>query len=195
MLFTALALVAGTAAGLVTGGRPRHVGTHSVRAWWLLLAGFLLQAGVARLDLGPAGTVVLLTGYGCLLAFASFNRALIGMGVVALGLAANALVIGINGGMPVRPAAVVAAHITSEQGLPHVNYGNRHHPEGHGDRLGWLGDIVPIRQLHEVVSFGDLILGVGVGAVIAHLLHPRRRRLLRLRGPVVAVPPRYIASE
>jgi hypothetical protein len=189
MIFTALAIAAGVAAGLLTGGRPRYAAGHPVRNWWLLAAGFVLQAGVARFDLGPLAAISLLAGYGCLLAFAFRNRTLVGMGVVAAGLAANALVIGLNGGMPVRPAAVVAAHITDEQGLATVDYGHRHHAEGSGDHLSWLGDTLPVSPLHEVLSFGDLILAVGAADVVAHLLHPRRRRLV---GAVTPVPPELV---
>jgi hypothetical protein len=186
MIFTVLAIVAGTAAGLLTGGRHRHVTSHPMRAWWLLVVGFAVQTGVARFGLGAVSTVVLVVGYGSLLAFAAANRTLVGIGIVAVGLAANALVIGINGGMPVRPAAVVAAHITGQQGLAHVDYGRLHHRERPGDHLSWLGDTVPVSPLHEVLSFGDLILAVGVADVIAHLLHPRRPRL---GGRIAAVLP------
>jgi hypothetical protein len=173
MALTVLALLVGGVIGLCTGGRPRFVAQHQVRAWWLLLVGILLQFTAAKVDVGGAamGNAIVVVGYVSLLAFAAFNRSLVGMGTVAVGLAANALVIGINGGMPVRPAAVAAAR---------VEYGRLHHAEGPGDRLSWLGDVIPARQLHLVVSFGDLILAVGVADVVAHLLHRRRR------APVVA---------
>jgi hypothetical protein len=171
MALTLLALLIGGLIGLCTGGHPRYLGQHHVRAWWLLLAGVLLEFAAARLDLGGpgTGTAVVVLGYVSLLAFAAVNRSLVGMGVVAVGLAANALVIGINGGMPVRPAAVAAAR---------VDYGRLHHAEGPGDHLSWLGDVIPARRLHLVVSFGDLILAVGVADVVAHLLHRRGRASL-----------------
>jgi hypothetical protein len=133
------------------------------------------------------GTVSLLAGYGCLLAFAALNHTLIGMGIVALGLAANALVIAANGAMPVRPSAVVAAHITDRPGLVRLNYGPLHHRESSGDRLRPLGDIIPVPRVHEVVSFGDLILAVGTADLMVHLLHPRHRR--RPRPTVPPLPP------
>jgi hypothetical protein len=102
----------------------------------------------------------------------------VGIGVVVIGVAANALVIGINDGMPVRPSAVVAAHITSRADEPLLGYGFRHHREGPGDQLRPLADIIPIPPFRQVVSFGDLILAIGVAATVAHLL---------LRGPKRAV--------
>jgi len=168
MALTLLALLVGGLIGLCSGGRPRYIAQHPVQAWWLLLLGVVLQLAAARLDLGSTGVehAAVLAGYVCLLWFAALNRSLVGMGIVAVGLAANALVIGINGGMPVRPAALEVAH---------VDYGRLHHPEGPGDRLSWLGDVIPARRLHLVVSFGDLILAVGVADVVAHVLHRRGR--------------------
>jgi len=176
MTFTALALAIGTVIGFARGGRLRHIADHQVRAWWLVVAGFALQIVPDRVDLGGLGTPMLLVGYGCLLVFAAMNWRLVGMGVAFVGLAANALVIGLNDGMPVRPSAVVAAKISDRAGLQRINYGRRHHEERPTDKLTDLGDIIPVPQLHEVVSFGDLILAVGVADVASNLLRPRRRR-------------------
>ena len=83
----------------------------------------------------------------------------------------------LNGGMPVRPSAVVAAHLASPLTEPLLGYGHRHHRERPGDRLAFLADIIPIPEFHEVVSFGDLILAVGVADTAAHLTHAGRRRV------------------
>jgi hypothetical protein len=176
MTFTALALVIGTVFGFLRGGRIRHVAEHHVRGWWLVIAGFGLQIVPDRVDLGNVGTPLLLVGYACLLVFAAVNWRLVGMGVAFVGLASNALVIGLNNGMPVRPSAVVAAKISDQAGLPRLDYGRRHHQERPDDRLTDLGDIIPVPQLREVLSFGDLILAVGVADVASNLLRPRRRR-------------------
>jgi hypothetical protein len=176
MTFTVGALGVGAVAGLLTGGRLRNVAGHRLVAGWLLVLGVILHAAAARLDLGPLGIVSLLAGYGCLLAFAARNQTLVGIGIVAIGLAANAFVIAVNDGMPVRTSAVVAAHITDRPGLAALVYGRLHHLEHPGDRLGQLGDIIPVPMAHEVLSFGDLILAVGVADLVAHLLHPKRRR-------------------
>jgi Family of unknown function (DUF5317) len=187
MTITVGALLAGVAIGLLTGGRPRNVATHHLTATWLLVVGVLLHLASGRLDLGPVGTICLLAGYGCLLVFAALNQTLVGMGIVALGLAANALVIAANGAMPVRPDAVVAAHITDRGGLARLNYGRLHHRESSRDRLRPLGDIIPAPGAREVVSFGDLILAVGTVDLVVHLLHPRHRR--RRRPTVPPLPP------
>jgi hypothetical protein len=180
MLFlTGLALVIGVVVGLARGGRPRYIGRHRLRAWWLVVVGFALQVATDHVDLGSFGTVAVLVGAAALLAFAALNPHLVGIGVVAVGVALNALVIGLDDGMPVRSRAVVAAHVASGAEEPTMSYGYRHHREGPGDRLRPLGDIIPIPALHEVVSFGDLILAFGVAATVANLLRPVRRDAAR----------------
>lgn len=167
---TGLALFAGTVIGLATGGRPRFIMQHKVRAGWLVLVGFGLQVLSGRIDRVTLATVAVLLGAAALLAFAALNPSLTGIGVVAVGVAANALVIGLNDGMPVHPAAVVAAEIASAAQVPSLDYGTRHRQEQPGDRLQFLDDRIPLPVFHEVLSFGDLILAVGVTDAVAHLL-------------------------
>jgi len=178
MLFTTgLALAIGAVIGLITGGRWQHVADHQVTAWWLVIIGLALLVAMDHLALGGAGTALVLLGDAALLVFCAMNPQLIGLGIVAVGVAANALVIGMNGGMPVRPSAVVAAQLASPLTEPRLGYGHRHHRQRPGDRLTFLADTIPIPELHQVVSFGDLILAVGVADAAAHLTHASRRRM------------------
>ena len=55
-------------------------------------------------------------------------------------------------------------------------YAAEHHVQRSSDKLLILGDVVPISPLGEVVSFGDLIGGVGLVDVIVHLMRPAKRR-------------------
>ena len=167
---TGLALVAGAVIGLATGGRPRFVVQHKIRAAWLVVIGFGLQVVSGRIDHVTLATLAVLMGTVSLLAFAVLNPSLTGIGVVAVGVAANALVIGLNDGMPVHPAAVVAAGIASPAQVPALDYGTRHRQEQPSDRLQFLDDRIPLPVFHEVLSFGDLILAVGVADAVAHLL-------------------------
>ncbi len=174
---TGLALVAGTVIGLASGGRLRFLPRHRLRAWWLVIAGFGLQLATDRFSIGFLGTALPVAGATALLAFAALNPNLVGIGVVAVGVAANALVIGLNGGMPVRSGAVVAAHVATRAQEPVLNYGSRHHREVPRDRLRPLADTIPVPLFKEVLSVGDLILAVGVTATIARLFHPVARHL------------------
>lgn len=183
MLFTTgLALAIGAAIGLVTGGRWQNLAGHQVVAWWLVVVGLALPLAMDRVDLGALGTAVVLVGDAALLVFCALNSQLIGLGIVAVGVAANAVVIGVNGAMPVRPGAVVAAQLASPATEPRLGYGHRHRRERPSDRLVFLADTIPVPELHEVVSFGDLILAVGVADAAAHLTHAGRRRSVAPRS-------------
>ena len=190
MTVTVLALLGGAAAGRLCGGRLRHVAGHPLRSVWVLAVGFVLMQASGRVAVGAAATVVSLAGYACLLGFVARNPTLAGMGIVAVGLVANAAVIGINGGMPVRPAAVVAARLAPADEVADVDYGRLHHAQSPGDHLVWLDDRIPVPELHQVLSFGDLVIAMGVADVVAHLCQPRRRRTAGPRPsgspPVVA---------
>lgn len=174
MLLPALAIAVGLVAGVARRSRHRHLATPRLRALPVLAAGVAAQlaSGVV------AGTALVLVSYVLLLAFAVRNLHLVGMPVVLVGLALNALVIGANGGMPVRAGALEAAGVIEPgeaDGVAAVDLGTKRHLEGDGDRLRFLGDIVPVPPLDRVVSFGDLVLYVGLADVVAHVVRRRRR--------------------
>ena len=163
MVVALLAVVVGVLAGYATGGRLRHLSGHRMEMWPLLVIGVVLQA------FAPNG-VVLVAALLCLLAWCLANVHLVGMAVVAVGLALNALVIVVNGAMPVRPAALARADVDA------AVEGTRRLEEP-GDRLTFLGDVLPVRPLHMAVSFGDLIVAVGAADAVVHLMRRRRARL------------------
>jgi hypothetical protein len=160
MRFTTVALITGVAIGLLVGGKLANLGRRRFRAWPLLVAGAVLQVVPA------SGTLLL--SYLCLLAFALANSRVVGMGVLTVGLALNALVVSINGGMPVRRAALDAAQLARPGEA--VVYSGKRHLERPGDHLTFLGDIVPVPALREVLSFGDLVMAVGLATALAWLV-------------------------
>jgi hypothetical protein len=180
MGFTLAAVAVGLALGLVVGGRPRFVADHTIRGMALLVAGLLLQALATLVNLGGAANLAILGSYGLLVAFAVANVRLVGMAIVTLGLVANFAVIAVNGGMPVRAQSIVSAGAAPSE-VPHLHYGTKRHLERPSDRLTFLADVVPVRPLHEVVSFGDLVMAVGVADVLFHLL--QRRKGQAVPGP------------
>jgi hypothetical protein len=181
MRFTAIAVGVGLLVGVLIGGRFRHLGTRPLRMWPFLVAGIVLQ--LPLLDaLGFGG---MLASYACLLVFALANVHLVGMALVAIGIMLNAAVIACNGGMPVHRGAIVAAGIVEEGRVDSVHTDDKHHLQRPTDRLTALADTIPVRPLREVVSFGDVVLAVGVADVLAHLLRrpsPRARRQLARDG-------------
>jgi hypothetical protein len=169
MVFTVLAAAVGLLIGLVSGGSLRRLGERRFHWWPLLPAGVILQLPFAdRLGFGG-----LLLSYGCLLAFALANIRLTGMGLVAVGIALNTVPIAVNRGMPVDRDAVVAAKISAAHRLDTLRLDRKHHLQRRSDKVMVLADIIPVRPLSEVVSFGDVVLAVGVADVCYHLLRPR----------------------
>ena len=181
MGFTVAALVAGVALGFATGGRLSNVRRRPLQLVSVLAICALLQVVAETVDLPDSlGLAMVLASYVGLSAFAVANLRLVGMFVVAVGLLCNLVVITVNGGMPVRRSAIVAAHAATEAEIRTIDFGAKRHPADDGDTLTVLGDIIPIRPSREVLSFGDLILAFGIADVVFRLLRPfelgRRRR-------------------
>jgi len=185
----AAAVAVGIVLGLATGGRLRWVASARLRGLPLLVTGAAAEAAVGSEAFALHGwqaTVLLLGGYACLAAFAAANLGRPGMGVILAGIALNAIPIAVNSGMPVEASAIVRARIATAQDVPLLDFGTKRHLAGAGDHLRLLDDRFPDWVTHRVLSLGDLVIGVGVGAVTAGLLHPttgRRRRRLRHARP------------
>lgn len=173
MAFTIVAVALGVVAALVAGGRTT-ARVPTIRALPLLTAGAALQALTVAVDVeGGLGMAAIAASYALLLAFAVRNVHLVGMPVVLVGLVLNALVIGVNGGMPVRGEAILAVDddLTADD-LHELEFGTKRHLEDDGDELTFLGDIVPVPLLGQVLSFGDLIMSAGMANVVFRLLRP-----------------------
>jgi hypothetical protein len=179
-MFTLVAVVVGLVIGLATGGRLRNLGQRTFRSAWLLILGVALQVvtEVFHLPKTPDYLTVLVS-YVALAAFAVRNLRLTGMGVVAVGLALNIVPIAVNRGMPVRASAIVEARIARTDQLHTLGFGGKRHLESPSDRVTVLGDILPDWVFHEVLSFGDLIMAVGISAVFMNMLRFAKRRAPR----------------
>lgn len=181
MLLAGLAILFGLIVGLVLPPRPHRFARLTMGWLPLLAAGIAGQIVASGVD-GRGGRALLLVAYGSLVAFALANLHVPGTGVVAIGLALNALVIALNGGMPVHPQALVDAGVIERGELPTVTLAGHRHLED-ADRLTILDDRVPMPLGRQVVSFGDLILAVGAADVVAHISRRRRRRLAHAAAP------------
>lgn len=175
--YLVVALAVGLVLGLALGGRPRYLAQKSFRWWLLLPLGVVLQF-VVEADGVPAAQALLVVSYAYLLIFCAANLPHAGMGVIFIGILLNAIVITANGGMPVREEAVRQAGIAAP-GEAITIEGVKHHLEDDDTTLMFLGDIIAVEPLEQVLSFGDLILSAGVADLLVHLLLPlggRRRR-------------------
>jgi len=155
---------------LVLGGRFGNLRGRSLRLWFVFALGLALELAA----IGSAGPtwpfVLVLLSFGCLFAFAVANLGVTGFWMIALGLFLNALAVGLNHGMPIGHKAL--AHTGNNASV----YVALHHVQRSSDKFLILGDVVPISPIGEVVTFGDLILAVGLVDVIVHLMRPPKRR-------------------
>lgn len=154
-----LVVVLALLAGRVCGGRLAELARVRPRAGWLALgAGALLAVSLAW---GALATPLTAAAAALAGGFLLCNRRLAGLALVGLGLAANALVVAVNGAMPVSTAAAARAGVHLS-GLPGDT---RHARTGPHTELGLLGDVVPVALplRPEVASPGDLMVAAGVG--------------------------------
>jgi hypothetical protein len=180
MWFTAITVAVGALIGLALGGRPRHVPEHTFHAWPFLLIGLAIQVFVEAGSATTTKVALVFLSYVLLLVFGALNLRLAGMGVVMVGMLMNLAPIIVNGGMPVRPSALVDAHLAvDEERVQFVELRGERHIEKPDDNITFLGDIIPVRPIRQVVSFGDLVLAIGIITLIVGVLRPPPKRKWR----------------
>jgi hypothetical protein len=172
-----VALAIGLVVGVALPARPRHAPRMQVRSLGLLL--IALGARALLTQAVPEGLAVLAAGAAlvAVCACAYVNRAIIGLAVLGIGAAINLLGVVVNRGVPVDPDALVAIDAASPEEVATVDPGPARHLESSDDVLPWLGDVVPVVPLGTVVSFGDLIIAMGVADTAATIARRRRSRV------------------
>jgi Family of unknown function (DUF5317) len=149
----------------------------TAHSWWMLLVAAALLIGVAIADLpddrlDTLGFGIVMLAYVFIFAFCILNMRLTGMVVVTIGVAMNALVFGLNRGMPVDTDGASGETTVF------------HRPEEDRDLLPFLGEIIPLPEpFEQMVTFGDLVIGVGLVDVAYHA----SRRPARRRRPTTAL--------
>lgn len=174
MLLLLVAVLVGLAAGWL---RPR-VGARGVRLHLGRLPLLAVGAvGTALAQLVPADLAAVVMGLAlaALLAFVATNAHVTGVVVIGLGLLLNLVAVVLNNGMPVRGGALVAAEVVDQADLATTDFVGPRHLETNRDRLGVLGDTLPVPITREVLSFGDLIVVVGAADAMRELARRRRR--------------------
>jgi Family of unknown function (DUF5317) len=156
--------------GLLAGGSLAHFSRLQIHWWGAALGGLLLQGLPFTSELGRTlGPATLVVSYGLLLAFAWVNRRLPALWLVIAGLVMNVLVIGANGGMPVSAGALEVAGARPETLAGDGTL--KHHLMGSDDVLTPLADVIGIPEpIGAVVSVGDLLLYVGVAALVVAVM-------------------------
>lgn len=180
MSLVVAALLVALLVGRACGGSVEALGAVALRRRSLVVAAVVVQA-LGAVGGGPAFPAGLAASAALAAAFLLANRGVRGTGLVALGLAANALVVGVNGAMPVSATAAARAGVPLvdvEAGLD-----GRHVRETTATRLPALGDRVPVLLpgRPEVVSAGDVLVAAGLAQlVVVGMLSSRRARRPRL---------------
>lgn len=172
----------GMVAGGVRRGRLGWMVRNRPRLWGLAVAAVAVTAAGDAFDAGGFGfeiagitgpAVLALIGMGAGLAFVASNLAVGGMAVVGVGIAANLAALVANRATPVRAGALVEARIVGPTDVDRAVLGGPREIADSGTVLEILGDVIPVPGLGLVVSFGDLIVLVGLAAVVCNLMRRR----------------------
>lgn len=171
-------LVVAVLGGLVAGLLRPRAGGHGARPHLhqpvLVGAGLGLLVASALVE-GDIATVTGALGLAALLTFVGVNRSVTGLLVLGLGLLANLAALVLNNGMPVRPDALVEADVVERSELADHDLRGLRHLETDADAFDWLGAIVPVPLARQVVSFGDLLVLVGLTDAVRDLARRRSR--------------------
>jgi hypothetical protein len=190
--------------GVLCGGRPDALVRLPLRRLWLVPLAFAIQWVVIRIptmEPHPALGLALVGSYGAILACLLLNRRLPGVGVAAAGTALNLTAMVANGGfMPTTQATLAAAGLERT----HMVLGQRVLaskdillPPG-GGLFGWLGDtLVLVWPIPQAISIGDVLVAVGIGALVFVGTQPRWGRAPQTgrRAPMPYEPGQGFAAE
>lgn len=176
MLLTPFAVIAGLITGLLRGGRFENL-LRTTLVWApVVLLGFVVQTAAELIDV-PARLSVFIVGAFVLIVGLCQNLHIRGVAIIVIGLSSNLVAAVANGYVPVRLEALIGAGKVEATIDPEtvVSIGALGQLEDDQTQLGFLGDIVPIGLINDVVSFGDLILIAGLFVLAMNLVTERRR--------------------
>lgn len=169
-----LAIVFGAVVGLAAGGKLSNILNFKLEKMWIILIAFAVQISSQILCYNGfkffADNSLIIHGLVFLFMFIAFwaNRHYLGVLLVGIGCVLNALVMMVNGGkMPVDPKVIEAAGLPAEA-IQVISSGldSKHILIDETTRLTFLADIIHppsfLGILMQVVSIGDLVVGVGV---------------------------------
>jgi hypothetical protein len=146
--------------GFLAGGRLSGLGRLHIRWQPVALIGLALQFAPWPGTFLPL--LFLYLSFALLVAFAILNIRIAGFPLILLGILANFLVIGVNHGMPVSRHALESSDQADTLTVLIEDGGAKHHLESPDDRLRFLGDVIPVAQIQQAVSVGDVLSYAGV---------------------------------
>jgi hypothetical protein len=187
MVIMAAALIAGCVAGLAAGGSLTRLAGARVRAWPVLVAAVVIEACLGATS-DPLRTVLAVTACLGVVGWCAANRGPerrfpYGHGLISTGVVLNAVVMAVNGGMPVSRFALAAAGFPKTMNVAEGHF-YKHTAMTDLTRLRLLGDIIPFHMARTVLSPGDLLMLMGIAVVsraaTGPVPHGRRVRLAKL---------------
>jgi hypothetical protein len=176
-----VALVGAVAVGYALGGTWSRLTSLQLRWRRFVMAAVVAQLGGAMIGVlgygDPRRAYVVGLGASalCAAAFCARNLRVAGVPLVTIGLISNAVVVAVNGAMPVSVSAA------SRAGVPVVDiaagHDDRHEVAGPATALRVLGDVIPVPLplRSEVVSPGDVLVAAGLAELIVIGMVRRRR--------------------
>jgi Family of unknown function (DUF5317) len=175
-----IAIVGGVAlvVVLLTRGSFSRLFRLPIQSVWMVLVALTIQIFLALVELpsdrfDDVGFGLVMASYAFLLAFCFVNLRISMMWVIGLGIALNALVIGLNQGMPTADNEVTTrSGRTVEEPIERTA---RHRPESDDDLLPFLDDRLRVPYpVDEVISIGDVVIGLGIILVCYQASRVRR---------------------
>lgn len=161
MLLVLLVMLLAAGAALLTGGHLTDLADNTFSGLHWLAAAATGQV-LGSMTGGIAYPVGLIGSAACIGVFLRLNLRRPGVALLAIGFACNALVVVLNGAMPVSPATLARAGIVGFAEDP------RHELIDASTRVPWLGDVVPVALpgLGQAVSPGDVLIAAGAGLLL-----------------------------
>lgn len=178
------ALILAVIIGYLRGGRLRHLARLELRAETLILIALVIQWTTPMLarafGLPPNfAFAVWLIAFMLLMVALLMNRDRPALLVAAAGVGSNLLVIALNGGMPVLPAAI--RFLDPSKPLTSAAFAGDplYHLAGPATRLPFLADAIPWPWppfQRGVMSIGDVLLMAGVFWLVQEGMNYRGKR-------------------
>ena len=196
-----IAIVGGVAlvVVLVTRGSFSQLLRLPIQSIWMVLVALAIQILLASVDipadrLDDLGFGLVMASYAFLLAFCFVNLRISMMWIIGVGIALNALVIGLNQGMPTRDNEVTTrSGRTIEEPIERTA---KHRPESDDDLLPFLGDKLRVPDpVDEVISIGDVVIGLGIILVCYQASRVRRPAASRRSKRTAAIAARMRQRE
>lgn len=177
-----LTLVVSVVVGLAIGGKIASLADLRMTGTAFLYVALVIGLAPLLFRLPPfASHATVVIAYGLVAVFLLSNllrtssQIQASIGILLIGWSANAIVMAANGAMPL---STWAYRISGQTEAPTPGEGGFFKIELANDstKLKFLGDVIPLAPIHQVVSIGDIILMVGVGFVVVTTMGSSIRR-------------------